>query len=99
PSHFSCLSLHDALPISSFLSHVRSPRTRSAKRLRWIALVVLSYTIMGFFIAPAVIKSQLIKRLPGLTHRQVAVQQVKLNPYALSDRKSTRLNSSHLGIS
>jgi len=33
---------------------------------------------------PAIIKWQLVKQLPGLTHRQAIVQKVKLNPYALS---------------
>lgn len=42
------------------------------------------YTILGFFVLPAVIKSQMLKRLPALTHRRVTVQKVKLNPYALS---------------
>jgi hypothetical protein len=70
--------------LSLFLSKVRSPATRRARRLRWIAITVLIYTITGFFIVPAILKSQLIKRLPGLTHRQAAVQQVKANPYALS---------------
>jgi len=70
--------------LSLLLSQVKAPTTRRAKRLRWIAVVLLIYTVTGFFIAPAIIKSQLVKCLPGLTHRQAAVQQVKLNPYALS---------------
>ncbi len=38
----------------------------------------------SFFILPAIIKSQMLKRLPALTHRHVAVGEVRLNPYALS---------------
>src|SRR5580658_9205707 len=49
-----------------------------------IGVAVALYTIVGFFVLPAVIKSQMLKRLPALTHRHVAVQEVKLNPYALS---------------
>jgi uncharacterized protein involved in outer membrane biogenesis len=49
-----------------------------------IVVAVALYTIVGFFILPAVIKSQMLKRLPALTHRHVGVQEVKLNPYALS---------------
>lgn len=62
-------------------------RGASKRRVRyvwWIAIALLVYTLTGFFIVPALIKSQLVKRLPGLTHRQAAVQQVKMNPYALS---------------
>src|ERR1039458_767585 len=99
--------------------------SRPLKTLLWIGGALLVYTVVGFLVAPAVIKSQMLKRLPALLHRPVAVAQVKVNPYALSltirglavnekdgaafagfdelyaqiDRKSTRLNSSHLGIS
>ena len=49
-----------------------------------IGVAVALYTIVGFLVLPAIIKSQMLKRLPALTHRNVAVQGVKLNPYALS---------------
>ncbi len=54
------------------------------KRLIWLAAIVLAYTVIGFFVAPAVIKSQLLERLPVLTKRQAAVRQVLCNPYSLS---------------
>jgi hypothetical protein len=57
------------------------------KRTKWlIALgaVFLVYTIVGFFVVPAVVKSQMLKILPGLTKRQVSVEKVKFNPFALS---------------
>src|SRR5262245_16390840 len=72
------------MKLSSFLSNVKSPGTRRAKRWRRIAIALLLYTVMGFFVLPAIIKSQIVKRLPGFTHRQAVVQQVKVNPYALS---------------
>ena len=56
-------------------------------RSKWVigaGTAVLIYTLAGFFLAPAIIKSQMLKRLPALTHRHVTVQQVRLNPYALS---------------
>jgi Domain of Unknown Function (DUF748) len=49
-----------------------------------LAVIIALYTVLGFLVLPAIIKSQMLKRLPALTHRNVAVQQVKLNPYALS---------------
>jgi hypothetical protein len=33
---------------------------------------------------PAIVKSQMLKRLPALTRRQAAIERVKFNPYALS---------------
>src|SRR5436190_11202306 len=68
----------------SFISSLKSPTRRRARRFRWIALALLVYTIIGFFVVPALIKSQLLKRLPGITHRQASVAQVKMNPYVLS---------------
>ena len=60
---------------------------KRAKRFKWLKRIVIAlalYTIIGFFVVPAVIKSQMLKRLPGLTHREAAVRQVKFNPFALS---------------
>ncbi|HTS17067.1 MAG TPA: DUF748 domain-containing protein [Verrucomicrobiae bacterium] len=49
-----------------------------------LGVVFVLFNILSFFILPAIIKSQMLKRLPALTHRHVAVGEVKLNPYALS---------------
>jgi hypothetical protein len=60
---------------------------RHHKAKKWatgIGIAFVLYNILAFFVLPAVIKSQMLKRLPALTHRHVAVREVKLNPYALS---------------
>ncbi len=44
----------------------------------------LLYVLVGFFVLPPIIKSQLVKRLPAITKRQAAVRQVKFNPLVLS---------------
>ena len=49
-----------------------------------IGIAFVLCNILAFFVLPAIIKSQMLKRLPALTHRHVAVQQVRLNPYAFS---------------
>ncbi len=54
---------------------------RKTKVALWIAGLLLGYTLVGFFLMPAIIKSQLLKRLPALTHRQAAIRQVTLNPF------------------
>ncbi len=48
------------------------------------AIVLVIYTVVGFFVVPAVVKSQMLKRLPALTKRQVSIDDVKCNPYVLS---------------
>jgi uncharacterized protein involved in outer membrane biogenesis len=67
-----------------FLSSLKSCASPRVRRCRWIAIGLLVYSIIGFFIVPAIVKSQLLKRLPALTHRQVGVKQVRINPFALS---------------
>src|SRR6266481_4485845 len=62
-------------------------KQRHGAAKKWAIRFVVAasfYTVLGFLVLPAIIKSQMVKRLPALTHRHVSVQQVKLNPYALS---------------
>lgn len=58
-----------------------------ARRRRWLrigGIVVVLYALLGFFVLPAVVKWQLRKQLPILTHRVAKVDQVRMNPFALS---------------
>ena len=60
---------------------------KMSKRTKWLAafgVVMVLYTVTGFFVVPAIVKSQMLKRLPALTKRQVAIERVKFNPYVLS---------------
>ena len=43
-----------------------------------MGVAIALYTVTGFFVLPAIIKSQLLKRLPVLTHRRAIVQEVKV---------------------
>ena len=69
------------MKLPTFLAKL-SPRLR--RRLGILATFLLLYTVTGFLVVPAVIQSQMLKRLPDLTHRQVTVDQVRFNPFALS---------------
>ena len=63
------------------------PAANMSRRTKWLIALgtaVVLYTVTGFFIVPAVIKSQMLKRLPPITKRRVAVERVKFNPYAFS---------------
>ncbi len=42
------------------------------------------FTIVGFFVLPPIVKSILIKKLSENLHRQVTINQIKINPYTLS---------------
>ncbi len=46
--------------------------------------LVLIYTLVGFFLVPRLIRSQLLQRLPTATHRQAEVGRVQVNPFQLT---------------
>src|SRR3954447_18089276 len=54
---------------------------------RW-AIVVVGllglYAVAGFLVLPAIVRSQMEKRLPGVLHRAVTVREVRFNPFAIS---------------
>src|SRR5512140_1123308 len=54
---------------------------------RWFVVVVslvALYALLGFLVVPWVVKSQLEKRLPPLLHREVAIREVRFNPFDVS---------------
>jgi outer membrane protein OmpA-like peptidoglycan-associated protein len=57
------------------------------RRFKKIALGIIIffaiYTIVGFLILPAVIKNVAVKKLSQTLHRQVIINEIKLNPYVL----------------
>lgn len=65
--------------VGRFWSH---PRQRKWLWQGGAALVL--YAVAGFLLVPAVVKWQLLKQIPPVTHRQLAVRQVQFNPFALS---------------
>jgi len=59
--------------------------SRSFRRRLVVAAVVIAvFTITGFFILPPIVKAQLEKRASAALGRQVTVEKVRVNPYALS---------------
>jgi hypothetical protein len=61
---------------------------KRASRVRhWLTVVVVLvvlYTIVGFFVVPPIAKSQMEKRLSAELGRRVTVEKIRVNPYALS---------------
>jgi len=47
-------------------------------------IVFVLYSAGGFLIAPPVLKTTMVKRLSEMLHREVAIRQVRVNPYVLS---------------
>lgn len=59
-------------------------KPRLKKILIGVAIFFVVFTLVGFFVIPPVLKSILIKKLSENLHREVAITQIKVNPYALS---------------
>ena len=57
---------------------------RILKIIRWVGIFLVLFTLIGFFVLPPVLKSILVKKLSENLHRQVTVQKIKINPYALT---------------
>lgn len=50
----------------------------------WAVMGFVLYSLFGWLVLPAILKSQLEQRLPELTKRSARVRQVRFNPWALS---------------
>lgn len=60
------------------------PASKLRRRLLILAGLIALYTLVGFFVAPLVVKSQLEMRLSAELGRKVTVETVRVNPYAVS---------------
>jgi hypothetical protein len=61
---------------------------RGQRMLLWAGLAFLFYTLFGFLAAPPILKYFLKKNLSETLHREVAIEKVRVNPYALSVKVS-----------
>jgi hypothetical protein len=68
----------------SSTSPPRPKMSLGRKLALWAAGLLLFYTIAGFFILPPIIRSVAAKKMSAQLGRDVSIQQVKLNPFALS---------------
>ena len=59
-------------------------KRRLIKIAIWVAGFFALFTIVGFLVLPPVAKSVLVKQLSKALHRDVSIEKIKINPYALS---------------
>lgn len=62
---------------------------RYRKVIFWVAAAIVLFTVTGFFIAPPILKSILVKQLSSNLGRDVSVGKVRVNPYTLGVRIRT----------
>jgi len=68
--------------ISRATQIARAPRLR--KLALWIGGAVALYALLGFFVAPPIARSQLERVLSEQLGRQVTIERVRINPFALT---------------
>jgi hypothetical protein len=63
---------------------LKGPRTRRIGL--WLAGLILGFGVVGYLAGPPLMKWLLVKQLSTELHRQVSIEQIDINPYALSAR-------------
>jgi hypothetical protein len=58
--------------------------SRHRKIILWICWLLLFYAVIGFLILPPIIRAVAVKQLSRQLDREVSIQKVKINPFALS---------------
>src|SRR4249920_1486175 len=80
--------LPDQRWLGGWLRRQRQHRARRGKTLLKVALWVIGllalFAVVGFFAVPPIAKHYLVKSLSELLNRQVAIQDIKVNPFALT---------------
>jgi Domain of Unknown Function (DUF748) len=60
----------------------KRPRTR--KIAIWVVSIVVAIGVIGALIAPPLVRQKLASELSKTLHREVSIQQIRINPYAMS---------------
>ncbi|MBS1139083.1 MAG: hypothetical protein H6R13_536 [Proteobacteria bacterium] len=71
-----------SVSMSRLSAALKSPR--SMKFGKWLGIFLLVIGVLGFFAAPPLLKSILQKQLSQQLHREVSIEKIDINPYALS---------------
>ena len=76
------LDTHPKTPANTALAFIKRPRT--LRILKWLAGITVAIGVLGFFAAPPLLKSVLLKQLSAQLHRDVAIEAIDINPFALT---------------
>jgi len=68
------------MPVTLF----KSLSAKQRKWLKWTAIALVSYTLLGFLILPPIIKAVAVSQLKKELNRKVEIKSFRLNPYAMS---------------
>lgn len=70
--------------MNKLASPLKNLTPRHRRWLRWSLGLLLAYAVIGFLIAPVVVRWVAVKQLRQLLGREVTIEKVRLNPFALS---------------
>lgn len=73
---------HNTPASSKVLSTINTPTFR--RFARWFVMGVFALGAFGFFAAPPLLKSLLVKQLSTQFHRTVSIDGIEINPFALT---------------
>lgn len=68
--------------LTDILRKAKSPRLK--KIVPGLVILLVLFTVIGFFVVPPVLKSVLTTRLSAALHRKVVIGAISVNPYTLS---------------
>ena len=60
----------------------RHPRTR--KIAIWLVAIVVAFGIIAGLVAPPLLRGKLASELSEKLHREVSIEQIRINPFAMS---------------
>ncbi len=80
------IDTHPETPANTALAFIKKPRT--LRLLKWLAGLTVVIAVLGFFAAPPLLKSVLLKQLSAQLHRDVAIEAIDINPFALTAKIS-----------
>lgn len=75
---------HTSPPIGKLAGLIQAPSVR--RFLKWSAGVVLGLGLLGFFAAPPLLQMILVKQLSAYLHREVSIENIDINPFALTTK-------------
>ena len=63
---------------------MRVSKSLLRRKTFWAAVAILLYAIVGFFIVPPIARRQIVNNVAVKLGREVAIEKVRVNPFALS---------------
>ena len=68
----------------SIIEVIKSRWLNPRRKRFWVIVMVLLYSVLGFFVAPWVLKNSVIGLFQDDLGRQVRIEKVEINPYVMS---------------